>query len=85
MATRSWLLILILPVALSGAAAGCQNSSPQLRSGGSSLAADDTAGPSPAHPRDSGTGMLLRTGAIQLGPDVGRNQWGWQGDGKGGF
>jgi hypothetical protein len=84
MATRSWLWILVLPVVLLGAA-GCQSTSGQLQSGGRSLAADDTDGPSPGHPRESGTGMLLRTGAIQLGPDVCRNQWGWQGDGKGGF
>jgi hypothetical protein len=30
-------------------------------------------------------GLLLRTGAIQLGPDVGRNAWRWQGDGESGF
>ncbi len=30
-------------------------------------------------------GRLLRTGAIQLGPWVGRNGWRWQWDGEGGF
>jgi hypothetical protein len=74
MVTRCSLLILILQLAVLTTLGGCQSTAP--------------AGPSgtmPAHDRDSGTGMLLRTGAIQLGPDVGRNQWRWQGDGKGGF
>jgi 4-hydroxy-tetrahydrodipicolinate synthase len=30
-------------------------------------------------------GLLLQTGAIQLGPGVGRNLWRWQGDGQSGF
>jgi 4-hydroxy-tetrahydrodipicolinate synthase len=44
----------------------------------------------PAPPRDTDTeasrgGFLLQTGAIQLGPGVGRNLWRWQWDGEGGF
>jgi hypothetical protein len=56
-----------------GMTAGCQG--PQ------------TAGPTEqaVGPRDDHGGMLLKTGAIQLGPGVGRNRWGWQGDGQSGF
>jgi hypothetical protein len=74
MVTRSSLLILVLQLAVLVALGGCQSTSPGTGS--------ETA---PGHDRESGTGMLMRTGAIQLGSDVGRNQWRWQGDGKGGF
>jgi hypothetical protein len=33
----------------------------------------------------SAEGRLLRTGAIQLGPGLGKNAWRWQGDGQWGF
>jgi hypothetical protein len=32
-----------------------------------------------------GHGLLLHSGAIQLGPGVGKSQWQWQGDGRSGF
>ncbi len=35
--------------------------------------------------RTPNRGMLLRTGSMQLGPGVGKNLWGWQGEGFGGF
>ena len=41
--------------------------------------------PAPAVGSDAAGGLLLRTGAIQLGPGVGRNAWRWQGDGESGF
>jgi hypothetical protein len=41
--------------------------------------------PGPAADHDAAGGMLLRTGAIQLGPGVGRNAWRWEGDGESGF
>src|SRR5262245_58565942 len=48
-----------------------------------------TASPGPTlpalAPRPQEGRMLLKTGAIQLGPGVGHNLWGWQGDGLGGF
>jgi hypothetical protein len=82
---RFSLLVLTLQLALLGTALGCQSTPAPVQSGNGSLASGDTAGPSPAPPRDSDSGMLLRTGAIQLGPGVGRNLWRWQGDGEGGF
>jgi hypothetical protein len=78
MVTRCALLILVLQLAVLVTVAGCQSTPP-------GPPATATAEPAPSQPRESGTGMLMRTGAIQLGPDVGRNQWRWQGDGKGGF
>jgi 4-hydroxy-tetrahydrodipicolinate synthase len=46
----------------------------------------------PPEPLPSGSGlegggdhMLLKTGAIMLGPGVQKNLWRWQGDGEGGF
>lgn len=35
--------------------------------------------------RDETGGIILKTGAIQLGRDVGKDMTGWQGDGKAGF
>jgi hypothetical protein len=84
MVRRCLVLILIVSFIVLTTASGCQSTSRQLQNGNSE-AADETTGPALSRPRESGTGMLLRTGAIQLGPDVGRNQWRWQGDGKGGF
>ena len=49
-------------------------------------AADEDALPSLAGTAGGpGNGMLLHTGAIQLGPGVGKSQWQWQGDGRSGF
>ena len=81
MVTRCSLLILLVLSAGLCTLAGCRTPSQQVQT------TDDSGltGPAPGADRDSGRGLLLRTGAIQLGPDVGRNQWGWQGDGKGGF
>jgi 4-hydroxy-tetrahydrodipicolinate synthase len=39
--------------------------------------------PLPPQGTEERPGYLLHTGAIQLGPWVGRNWWGWQGDGQG--
>ena len=75
MRTTCSLLTLILLAAV----AGCGSTSSARQGGDMPLPGATT------ETRESGTGMLLRTGAIQLGPDVGRNQWHWQGDGKGGF
>jgi hypothetical protein len=74
-----WAGVTIL-VAL-GALGGCQG--PQT-AGTTSGGLDGQADPTMTARRDEG-GLLLRTGAIQLGPGVGRNRWGWQGDGLGGF
>jgi hypothetical protein len=80
MITRCSLLILLVLSAGLGTLTGCRTPSQQVQT------ADDSGGTGPAAAdRDGGRGLLLRTGAIQLGPDVGRNQWRWQGDGKGGF
>jgi hypothetical protein len=64
--------------------AGCQQ--PETRPGSrrDQGSADDLAeasGPAP----DANRGLLLKTGAIQLGPGVGKNLWGWQDDGHSGF
>jgi dihydrodipicolinate synthase/N-acetylneuraminate lyase len=41
--------------------------------------------PIPSETTTERPGYLLHTGAIQLGPWVGRNWWWWQGDGHSGF
>jgi dihydrodipicolinate synthase/N-acetylneuraminate lyase len=43
------------------------------------------AEPLPAEPGKNRSGMLLKTGAIQVGPNVGKSMIRWQGDGKSGF
>jgi hypothetical protein len=47
----------------------------------------ETNGPRPLPPTPAPREgrMLLQTGAIQLGPGVGHNLWGWQGDGMSGL
>lgn len=79
MSTRCAVLLCLILSAGPSTLAGCRTPAPQAP------ATDDSAqaGLAPATGRDGG--LLLRTGAIQLGPGVQRNQWGWQGDGKGGF
>jgi hypothetical protein len=76
MLTRCSLPILLILSAGLCPLAGCRTPSTTAQT------TDDSALTAPA--LDS-SGLLLRTGAIQLGPGVQRNQWGWQGDGKGGF
>jgi hypothetical protein len=53
-------------------AAGCQHTR------------DEVAPVPPASSPVEGGG-LLKTGAIQLGPGVGKNNWRWQGDGQWGL
>jgi hypothetical protein len=79
MITRYALLIDLILMAGLGTAAGCRTPAPQLQT------TDDSALTDQGAAREPGGGLLLRTGAIQLGPDVGRNLWRWQGDGEGGF
>jgi hypothetical protein len=45
----------------------------------------DYGSEAPAPAPDANRGFLLKTGAIQLGPGVGKNLWGWQDDGHSGF
>jgi hypothetical protein len=78
MLTRCSLPILLILSAGLCPLAGCRTPSPANQT------AEDSGLTAPARDPDSG-GLLLRTGAIQLGPGVQRNQWRWQGDGKGGF
>jgi hypothetical protein len=86
MVTRCSLLILLALTAGLGTASGCRTPSQRLQATDDSALTDQsTAGLVPRAERPSGSGMLLRTGAIQLGPDVGRNLWRWQWDGEGGF
>ena len=81
MARRYALLLSLILSAGLGTLPGCRTPDPQLQAAGDS---DLPGQPAPAgQPNDRG--MLLRTGAIQLGPGVGRNLWRWQGDGEGGF
>jgi hypothetical protein len=81
MVTRCSLLIVLVLSAGLGTLAGCRTPSQQVQT------MDDSGdtGPAPPAARDGGRGLLLRTGAIQLGPGVQRNLWRWQGDGEGGF
>jgi hypothetical protein len=84
--TRCSLLILLALTAGLGTAAGCRTPAQRLQATDDSAMTGQAAeGLVPRADRPSGSGMLLRTGAIQLGPDVGRNLWRWQGDGEGGF
>jgi hypothetical protein len=75
-----WVLVILLAVlsTLNGCAhqQSCDNQETLLGAAGE---------PVPAADREAAGGMLLRTGAVQLGPGVGRNAWRWQGDGQGGF
>jgi hypothetical protein len=79
-----WRYALLLSLILSAglwSLAGCRAPDPQLQAAGDS---DLPGQPVPAG-QSGDRGMFLRTGAIQLGPGVGRNLWRWQGDGEGGF
>jgi hypothetical protein len=49
------------------------------------LSGHDSAPAEPPAARCEEGGLLLKTGAIQLGPGVGKNAWRWQGDGEWGF
>lgn len=67
-------------------AAGCQSPGPISGTPGFASAGGEESGTEAVAgaPRREG-GLLLRTGAIQLGPGLGRNAWRWQGDGLAGF
>ncbi len=47
--------------------------------------ADGAAEPPPASSSNSARALLLDTGAIQLGPGLGKNAYRWLGDGEWGF
>lgn len=71
---HAWTVLALLPLL-----SGCH---------GPSHCSGDTAGTVPPEPPAVTTsgeegGLLLKTGAIQLGPGVGKNLWRWQGDGAG--
>jgi hypothetical protein len=75
MATRritAWLIL----AAFIGLTSGCRT--PDANP--SSLNQEPTI-----QPAKDERGLLLQTGAIQLGPGTGKNLWGWQGDGHSGF
>jgi hypothetical protein len=74
-----WLLVILLALlcTLDGCAHQESCDPPQTILG--------TAGEPVAPAAGDAGGLLLRTGAIQLGPGVGCNAWRWQGDGQGGF
>jgi hypothetical protein len=63
----------LLIAAILATTIGCQTTTPTTNP-------DD-----PARVVKDDRGLLLRTGAVQLGPGTGKNLWGWQGDGKAGF
>jgi len=70
------------------AGVGCRSEDAQPSFGGNGQGGTTQAAappPAPGSPDAGNRGLLLRTGAIQLGPGPGKNLWGWQGDGKGGF
>jgi hypothetical protein len=64
--------------------AGCAQPETMPGSRRDQTADDETAQISAPAP-DANRGLLLKTGAIQLGPGVGKNLWGWQDDGHSGF
>ncbi len=69
---RGWVgAVLLAALAVTG---GCQHAP----------VANEVA-PVPLASKAETGGLLLQTGAVQLGPGVGQNAWRWQGDGKGGF
>jgi hypothetical protein len=76
MPVRRLLSALVILLAVLSTLAGCQGTDPGGRSQTLQQDSSDTA---------PEKGLLLKTGAIQLGPGVGRNAWRWQGDGEGGF
>jgi hypothetical protein len=81
MAARERRIVQIILAAGLALPLGCRSADP--KSARDSLSADSGL-LDPRSGEDRG-GQLLRTGAIQLGPGVGKNAWGWQGDGKSGF
>ncbi len=66
-------LFVLLLVGTLHAGAGCAG-----------LRQQDQTAPVPPTPTKEDGGLLLKTGAIQLGPGVEQNAWRWQGDGRGG-
>jgi hypothetical protein len=67
----AWLIV----AGLLAMAAGCRTPD----------TASSASGDTSARAVSDDRGLLLQTGAIQLGPGVGNNAWRWQGDGHGGF
>jgi hypothetical protein len=57
----------------------------QLTAGCQHTLLSEGAAPEPVAAKPATGGLLLQTGAVQLGPGVGENAWRWQGDGKWGF
>jgi hypothetical protein len=82
--------LLFVPLVLA-ALVGCQSSRPHGCCSDASCVCAEVGGtqaagaPAQQDGQDQYWGGLLRTGAIQLGPGVGRNLWRWQGDGQWGF
>jgi hypothetical protein len=56
-------------------AAGCRTPDTASSANGDAL----------SHAVPDDRGLLLQTGAIQLGPGTAKNAWRWQGDGHSGF
>ncbi len=82
MPARRLLSALVILLAVLSTLSGCQGTD----SGGRSQALEqDSPDAVPLVKPEPEKGLLLKTGAIQLGPGVMRNAWNWQGDGKGGF
>jgi hypothetical protein len=82
MRARLRLLIAACLLIVPGASLGCR-SVEHVSAGGLATYSENGVAAA-ARSRDEGGG-LLRTGAIMLGPGVGRNWWRWQGDGLWGF
>jgi hypothetical protein len=79
-----WLLVILLAVLTT--LDGCRSTAHQQPPCDCEQAAAGAPGaPTTLAGQENEGGQFLRTGAIQLGPGVGRNQWRWQGDGESGF
>ena len=82
MPVRRLLSALVILLALLSTLTGCRNAQPGASS---QTLPNELADETPLVKPESEKGLLLKTGAVQLGPGVGRNAWRWQGDGEGGF
>ncbi|HXG13211.1 MAG TPA: hypothetical protein VNK04_25865 [Gemmataceae bacterium] len=92
MSARPWLFASVVALGLLGTTGGCQTPGRNPDSANALVSSDAGAASatgnglsSPTTGREPEGGGLLRTGAILLGPGVGRNWWRWQGDGLWGF
>ena len=81
MSARRPLWVLVILLAVLTMLNGCAHH----QSCDCAQAAGAAGAPVAAGDADAGGGLLLRTGAMQFGPGVGRNAWRWQGDGEAGF